>query len=89
MPHTHYNLITLGTVFQSPPRTAIRITGLSKKYRLFDNPRQRLKEVLDPWHRTFHQEFWALRDVDLEIPREARSASSDATAQASLPFSRS
>jgi ABC-type polysaccharide/polyol phosphate transport system ATPase subunit len=53
----------------STPRTAIRITGLSKKYRLFDNPRQRLKEVLDPWHRTFHQEFWALRDVDLEIPK--------------------
>jgi lipopolysaccharide transport system ATP-binding protein len=48
---------------------AIRLTGLSKKYRLFDNARQRLKEALDPRGRTYHQDFWALQDINLMIPK--------------------
>jgi lipopolysaccharide transport system ATP-binding protein len=52
-----------------PADIAIRLTGLSKKYRLFDNPRQRLKEALDPRGRTYHKDFWALRDISLTIPK--------------------
>ncbi len=40
---------------------------MSKKYRLFDNPRARIKEALDPFHRKFHEDFWALRDVNFEV----------------------
>jgi len=50
-----------------PDDVAIQATGLSKKYRLFDSPRQRLKDALDPWGRTFHEDFWALRDIDLTV----------------------
>ncbi len=50
-----------------PHDVAIQVSGLSKKYRLFDNARQRLKEALDPWGRTFHKDFWALRDIDLTV----------------------
>ena len=52
-----------------PPNVAIQASALSKKYRLFDSPRQRLKEALDPWGRTFHKDFWALRDIDLTIEK--------------------
>jgi lipopolysaccharide transport system ATP-binding protein len=52
-----------------PDDVAIQATSLSKKYRLFESPRQRLKEALDPWGRTFHKDFWALRDVDLTVKK--------------------
>ena len=48
---------------------AVRVASLSKKYRLFDSPRQRLREALDLKGRTFHKEFWALRDVSFEIAK--------------------
>ena len=40
---------------------------MSKKYRLFDSPRARIKEALDPFNRKFHEDFWALRDVNFEV----------------------
>jgi ABC-type polysaccharide/polyol phosphate transport system ATPase subunit len=52
-----------------PADPAIRLQGLSKKYRLFDNPRQRLKEALDPFGRAYHRDFWALKDIDLAVPK--------------------
>lgn len=42
---------------------AIEAQHLSKAYRIYANPRDRLKEYLSRGRRTFHQEFWALRDV--------------------------
>jgi ABC-type polysaccharide/polyol phosphate transport system ATPase subunit len=48
---------------------AIRLRGVSKKYRIFDSPRQRLKEALDPLGRTYHRDFWALKDIDLVVPK--------------------
>jgi homopolymeric O-antigen transport system ATP-binding protein len=52
-----------------PDDVAIRAHGLSKKYRLFDSARDRLLEALDPWGRTRHRDFWALKDIDLAIPK--------------------
>ena len=48
---------------------AIRLEGVSKKYRLFASPGRRLREALDPWRRSFHEDFWALHDISLEVPR--------------------
>lgn len=48
---------------------AIRLSGVSKKYRIFDSPRQRLKEALNPFGRTYHRDFWALKDIDLVVPK--------------------
>ncbi|MBV8630620.1 MAG: ABC transporter ATP-binding protein, partial [Silvibacterium sp.] len=47
---------------------AIQVNNLSKKYRLFNNPRQRLKEALDPRARTYHKDFWALHDINFMVP---------------------
>ncbi|UOA07595.1 ABC transporter ATP-binding protein [Methylobacter sp. S3L5C] len=49
--------------------TAIIVKGISKKYRLFDNNQDRLKEALHPFSKHYHREFWALDDVSFEIPK--------------------
>lgn len=56
---------------------AIRVQGLSKCYQIYDTPRDRLKQFVVPrlqrmaGHpaRQYFREFWALRDVSLEIKR--------------------
>jgi lipopolysaccharide transport system ATP-binding protein len=48
----------------SPLLTA---TKLSKCYRLYDHPTDRLKELF--LGKRSHQEFWALKDVSLSVPR--------------------
>ncbi len=48
---------------------AIIVNNVSKKYRLFDSTRDRLKEALHPFAKHYHREFWALKDVSFEIPR--------------------
>jgi lipopolysaccharide transport system ATP-binding protein len=48
--------------------TAIRTQGLGKVYRLYNHPQDRLKEAL--FRRTgLGHDFWALRDLDLEVKR--------------------
>jgi len=46
---------------------AVRVEGVSKKYRLFNTPHDRLKELLHPFRKTYHHDFWALRDVSFEV----------------------
>jgi lipopolysaccharide transport system ATP-binding protein len=46
---------------------ALRVEGVSKQYRMYDHPGDRLKEMLTRglWKR--HREFWALNDISFEI----------------------
>ncbi|KAB2939013.1 MAG: ABC transporter ATP-binding protein [Hyphomicrobium sp.] len=46
---------------------AVEIRNLAKKYRLYDKPHHRLLEALDPWRRSYHRDFWALRDINLTV----------------------
>lgn len=47
---------------------AIRAQGLGKAYQVYARPQDRLKQMLmGRGGRRFYNEFWALRDVDLEI----------------------
>ena len=48
---------------------AVRLAHVSKYYRLFRRPQDRLREFLSGGRRTYHTPFWALRDVTLELPR--------------------
>jgi lipopolysaccharide transport system ATP-binding protein len=52
---------------QSRTSPTIRLQGLGKCYRLFRNPRDRLKQALWPGSRRYYDEFWALRSIDLAI----------------------
>lgn len=47
----------------------ISAKNLSKVYRLYNTPTDRLKEALHPGRRKFHRDFYALRDINLEIKR--------------------
>jgi ABC-type polysaccharide/polyol phosphate transport system ATPase subunit len=46
---------------------AIEVDGLSKLYRIYANPMDRLKESILRHRRSFHQEFWALHDVSFRV----------------------
>lgn len=48
---------------------AIHVENLSKVYNLYDRPMDRLKEALHPGGRSYHREFYALRDVSFDVPR--------------------
>jgi len=48
---------------------AIKVENLSKVYRLYDTPLDRLKESLHPFKKKYHREFYALRDVNFEVKR--------------------
>lgn len=48
---------------------AIKVSNLSKSYKLYDKPIDRLKESLNPFGKQYHREFYALRDVSFEIMR--------------------
>ncbi len=49
------------------PGFAVRLDQVSKTYRLYRSPRDRLKEALLPGKKTYHQPFDALSNVSLEI----------------------
>lgn len=48
---------------------AIEAKSLSKCYRVFESPRDRLLQGLWGRHRRLYREFWALRDVSFQLPR--------------------
>ena len=50
-------------------QSAIAIRNVSKKFRLFSTPKERLAEALHPFRKQYHKEFWALRDVGFQVGR--------------------
>ena len=48
---------------------AIRAHHLSKVYKLYDRSIDRLKESLHPFRRSYHHDFYALKDVSFEIKK--------------------
>jgi len=47
----------------------IRVSNISKVYKLYDNPVSRLKESLHPFKKKYHRDFYALNDVTFEVKR--------------------
>lgn len=45
----------------------IKLQGVSKKYKLFENKTDRMKEALYPFNKIYHKEFYALKDINLEV----------------------
>lgn len=45
----------------------IEAEGLGKCYKIYDNPKDRLKQALFRGRRQYFREFWALRDVNLRV----------------------
>lgn len=53
---------------------AVVLKKVSKIYKLYARPADRLKEALLGGRKSYHREFWALRDVDLLVPKGATVA---------------
>lgn len=49
--------------------TVIRARALSKCYPVFERPEDRLKQMLSFGRRKYYREFWAIKNVDLDIYR--------------------
>lgn len=47
----------------------IRVENLSKIYKLYDKPIDRLKESINPFGKKYHRDFFALRDVSFDVKR--------------------
>lgn len=47
----------------------IKVENLSKCYHIYDQPKDRLLQILARGRKQFYREFWALRDVSFEIKR--------------------
>lgn len=51
--------------------SVVRLREVSKAYRLYDSPADRLKEALDPLRRIRHRNFHALDNISIDVsPRE-------------------
>jgi teichoic acid transport system ATP-binding protein len=48
---------------------AIKVSHLTKVYKLYDKPIDRLKESLHPLKKSYHKDFYALNDVSFEIKK--------------------
>ena len=51
------------------PETVIKVEHLSKTYKLFDKPSDRLKETLHPFGKRYSRDFYALNDVSFEVKK--------------------
>ena len=51
------------------PNTAIKVSHLTKVYKLYEKPIDRLKESLHPLKKQYHKDFYALNDVSFEIKK--------------------
>lgn len=48
---------------------AVSVQNVSKVYPLYRRPADRLKEMLTRWRRSYHTDFWALRDISFDVPK--------------------
>src|SRR6266487_2228750 len=60
-------LESIPTLPPPAPEVAISVRGVGKMYRIYDNPQDRLKQMLLRGRRMYGREFWALRDVSFEL----------------------
>jgi len=48
---------------------AVKLQNISKVYKLYDKPIDRLKESLHPFKKQYHKDFYALKNINLEIKK--------------------
>lgn len=50
-------------------QVAVRVEGLQKKYNLYNGNSDRLKEILSITGKKFHEDFYALKDINFEVKK--------------------
>ena len=69
--------------------TALRVEGVSKRYRIYNRPNDRLKEMLTRGRWKRHQEFWALKEISFEIEAGTTTGIIGPNGSGSLRYSKS
>ncbi len=49
--------------------SAINVDGVTKVYRLYNNPAERFKEAINPFHKKYSEPFFALNDVSFCVEK--------------------
>lgn len=52
-----------------PGELVIKVDGLGKSYRIYNHPKDRLKQALWRGRKQYYREFWALRGISFEVRR--------------------
>ena len=50
-------------------RTVVKLNNITKVYKLYDKPSDRVKEALNPFGKVYHKTFFAVDNVSLELKR--------------------
>lgn len=53
----------------SANKKVIQASELGKCFRIYDNPKDRLKQAILRGHRQYYREFWALKNISFEVKR--------------------
>jgi len=63
--------LNAGQVLQTDfsPSYKVEVENVSKRYNIYDRPVDRLKEIVWRNRRSFHREYWALRDINFKFPK--------------------
>lgn len=48
---------------------AIKVSNLGKSYDIYDNPKDRLKQILFGWRKIYSRKFWALQNIEFEVKK--------------------
>ena len=49
---------------------AISLRNVSKFYKLYGSPKQRLIEALHPFGKKYYKEFYAIKNINLDVKKE-------------------
>ena len=47
--------------------SAIKVDNVTKVYKLYERPIDRLKETLRPGHKEYHRKFYALNNISFDV----------------------
>ncbi len=67
--NTTENHLTSNSRHSTSNDLAISLKNVSKYYKLYDSPKDRLKEALSFSGKTYHKKFYATKNLDLEIKK--------------------
>jgi ABC-type polysaccharide/polyol phosphate transport system ATPase subunit len=69
MSYDVYSLNKLGRKDIMSNITVVSVESLNKIYRLYEKPVDRLKEALHPLRKSYHHDFYALKDISFQVKR--------------------
>lgn len=57
------------TVSDVTSQIRVNVSGVSKRYNIYERPVDRLREIISGNRKCLHREYWALRDIDIQFPQ--------------------